>query len=85
MVNHVVNMMCICGTLIDDDVVLRLQKKVQILTSLGRDETTIAEYQYHVWDGIDQHQVGFLQFHFLAQAKTFDGILVQVTGVFSWE
>jgi hypothetical protein len=44
MVNHVINMMCICGTLlIDEDVVLRLQKKVHILTSLGRDETTIAE------------------------------------------
>ena len=67
-----------CGTLVEEDIVLRLQK-VQILNSLGREETAIAAY--HVSDGIDQCRFGFLQRHFVAHAKTFDGVLAQVTEV----
>ncbi len=54
---------------------------MQILNSLGREETAIAAY--HVSDGIDQCCVGFLQRQFVAQAKTFDGVLAQVTEVYS--
>jgi hypothetical protein len=70
----------VCGELVEEDVVLRL-RKVQILNSLGREETAIAAY--HVSDGIDQCRVGFLQRHFVAHAKTFDGVLAQVTEVYS--
>jgi hypothetical protein len=69
-----------CGTLVEEDVVLRLQK-VQILNSLGREETAIAAY--HVSDGIDQCCVGFFQRQFVAHAKTFDGVLAQKTEVYS--
>jgi hypothetical protein len=70
----------VCGTLVAEDVVLRL-RKVQILNCVGREETAIAAY--HVSDGIDQCLVGFLQRHFVAHAKTFDGVLAQVTEVYS--
>ena len=70
----------VCGTLVEEDVVLRL-RKVQILNSLGREETAIAAY--HVSDGIDQCRVGFLQRQFVAHARTFDGVLAQVTEVYS--
>ena len=70
----------VCGELVEEDVVLRL-RKVQILNSLGIEETAIAAY--HVSDGIDQYCVGFLQRHFVAHAKTFDGVLAQVTEVYS--
>ena len=70
----------VCGTLVEEDVVLRL-RKVQILNSLGREETAIAAY--HVSDGIDQCRVGFLQRHFVAHASTFDGVLAQVTEMYS--
>ncbi len=70
----------VCGALVEEDVVLRLQK-VQILNSLGREETAIAAYQ--VSDGINQCCVGFLQRQFVTNAKTFDGILAQVTAVYS--
>ena len=70
----------VCGALIEEDIVLRL-RKVQIVNSLGREETAIAAY--HVSDGIDQCRVGFLQRHFVAHAKTFDGVLAQVTEVYT--
>ena len=41
----------VCGSILDDDVVVRL-RKIQILNSLGREETAIAAYV--VSDGIDQ-------------------------------
>ena len=55
---------------------------MQILISLSRDKTVIAA-SYYVSDGIDQCRVGFLQRQFVVHAKTFDGILTQVTGVYS--
>jgi len=54
---------------------------VQILNSLGQEETSIAAY--YVSDGIDRCCVGFLQRQFVAHAKTFDGVLAQVTEVYS--
>lgn len=70
----------VCGSVLDDDVVVRL-RKVQILNSNGHEETAIAAYL--VSDGIDQCRVGFLQRHFVAHAKSFDGVLAQVTEVYS--
>ena len=68
-----------CGSLVEEDVALRL-RKVQILNSLGREETAIAAY--HVSDGLDQCHVGFLQCLFVAHVKTFDGALAKVTEVY---
>jgi hypothetical protein len=70
----------VCGSILDDDVVVRL-RKIQILNSLGREETAIAAYV--VSDGIDQCRVGFLQRHCVTHAKAFDGVLAQVTEVYS--
>ena len=41
----------VCGTFVEEDVVLRL-RKVEILSSLGREETAIAAY--HILDSIDR-------------------------------
>ena len=70
----------VCGSVLDDDVVVRL-RKVQIINSSGKEETAIAAYL--VSDGIDQCRVGFLQRHFVAHARSFDGVLAQVTEVYS--
>ena len=70
----------VCGSVLDNDVVVRL-RKVQILNNQGREETAIAAYL--VSDGIDQCRVGFLQRHLVAHAKSFDGVLAQVTQVYS--
>lgn len=70
----------VCGSVLDDDVVVRL-RKVQIMNSSGKEETAIAAYL--VSDGIDQCRVGFLQRHFVAHARSFDGVLAQVTEVYS--
>ena len=70
----------VCGSVIDEDIVVRL-RKVQIMNSSGKEETAIAAYL--VSDGIDQCRVGFLQRHFVAHARSFDGVLAQVTEVYS--
>jgi hypothetical protein len=70
----------VCGSVLDDDVVVRL-RKVQIINSSGKEETAIAAYL--VSDGIDQCRVGFLQRHFVPHARSFDGVLAQVTEVYS--
>jgi hypothetical protein len=72
----------VCGTLVTEDVVLRL-RKVQILNCVGREETAIAAHHVSEDGSIDQCCVGFLQRHFVAHAKTFDGALAQVTEVYS--
>jgi hypothetical protein len=70
----------VCGSALEDDVVVRL-RKVQILNAEGREESAIAAYL--VSDGIDQCRVGFLQRHLVRHAKSFDGVLAQVTEVYS--
>ena len=69
-----------CGSVLDDDVVIWL-RKVQILNRNGHEETAIAAYL--VFNGIDQCCVGFLLRHFVAHAKSFDGVLAQVSKVYS--
>jgi hypothetical protein len=54
---------------------------VQILNSNGHEETATAAYL--VSDGFDQSRVTFLQRHFVAHAKSSDGVLAQITEVFS--
>ena len=70
----------VCDSVLDEDIVVRL-RKVQIINSSAKEETAIAAYL--VSDGIDQCQVGFLQRHFVAHATSFDGVLAQVTEVYS--
>jgi hypothetical protein len=70
----------ICGSVVEEDVVLRL-RKMQIRNSFGQEETAIAAF--HVSDEIDQCHVGFLPHHFVPHATSFDGVLVQVTEVYS--
>ncbi len=69
-----------CDSVLGDDVVVRL-RKVQIMNSSGKEETAITAYL--VSDGIDQCCVGFLHRHFAAHARSFDGVLAQVTEVYS--
>jgi hypothetical protein len=68
-----------CGEVLEEDVVVRLWK-VQVVVD-GREETAIAA----VWvtDGIDHCHVGFLKRHMVQHAAHFDGVLAQVTRVFS--
>jgi hypothetical protein len=72
---HTVN----CGEVLEEDVVVCLQK-VQVVVD-GREEMAIAA----VWvtDGIDRCHVGFLKRHMVHHAVHFDGVLAQVTHVFS--
>ena len=70
----------VCGSVIEEDVVVRL-RKMQIRNSIGKEETAIAAF--HVTDGIDQCHVGFLPRHFVPHAPSFDGVLAQVTEVYS--
>ena len=72
----------ICGSVLCDDVVVRL-RKVQILTTDGAEETAIAVYL--VSDGIDQCRVGFLPRHLVSHAKKYDGALAQITEVYTPE
>lgn len=71
----------ICGTVIKEDVVVRL-RKMQVLVE-GKEETTIAVYW--VTDGIDMCRVGFLPRHMVKHADRYDGVLAQVTSVYSSE
>ena len=72
----------VCGSVLDEDAVVRL-REVQIINSSGKDEET-AIAAYLVSDGIDQCRVGFLQRHFVTHARSFDGVLAQVvTEVYS--
>lgn len=68
-----------CGEVLAEDVVVRL-RKVQILVE-GKEETAIAA----VWinDGIDRCRVGFLPRHMVKHAARYDGVVAQVTRVFS--
>ena len=69
----------VCGTVVEEDTLLRLRKK-QILVD-GEEETEIA--CYWVTDGIDRCRVGFLKRHMVKHARRFDGTLVQVTKMYS--
>ncbi len=55
--------------------------KMQIRNNFGQEETAIAAF--HVTDGIDQCRFGFLPCHFAPHALSFDGVLAQVTEVYS--
>jgi len=70
----------VCGSVLGDDTVVRL-RKVQIINSSGKEETAIAAYLES--DGIDQCRAGFLQHYFAAHARLFDGVLAQVTEMYS--
>ena len=67
-----------CGSLVEEDVVLRL-RKVQVIVD-GSEETAIAAYV--VSDGIDSCRVGFLKRHLVKHWKRYDGALAQVTEVY---
>ena len=61
-----------CGSLVEEDVVLRL-RKVQVIVD-GSEETAIAAYDV-VSDGIDSCRVGFLKKHRVKHWKRYDGAL----------
>lgn len=56
----------ICGSILADDFVVRLQK-VQIVSAKGMEESAIAAYW--VSDGIDCCRVGYLQRHLIKHRK----------------
>jgi hypothetical protein len=68
------------GSVLGDNVVVRLWK-VQIINSSVKEETVIEVNL--VSDGIDQCCVELLQRHFVAHARSFNGVLAQVTEVYS--
>ncbi len=68
-----------CGEVLANNVVVRL-RKVQIVVD-GRKETAIAAYW--VSDSIDHCHVGFLPCHMVKHAVRYNGVLAQVTHVFS--
>ncbi len=72
---HTIN----CGKVLEEDVVVRL-RKVQVVVD-RREKTVIAA----VWvtDGINRCRVGFLKHHMVQHAAHFNGVLAQVTRVFS--
>ena len=49
----------------------------------GKEEGAIAVY--HVTDGVEGCRVGFLKRHLVKHGKLYDGVLVQVTEVYSKE
>ena len=63
----------VCGSLVEEDVVLSLLRKIQIKNSFGHFTLLTAL----------KHHVGFLPCHFVPHAPSFDGVLVQVTEVYS--
>ncbi len=67
------------GKVLEEDVVVHLWK-VQVMVD-GREETAIAA----IWvtDKIDHCRVGFLKRHMVHHAARFNGVLAQVTRVFS--
>jgi hypothetical protein len=64
----------VCGSLVEEDVVLWL-RKIQMMKQHWTSP--------HVTDGIEQCHVGFLPHHFVPHAPSFDGVLGQVTEVYS--
>ena len=69
----------VCGSLLAEDVVVRF-RKVQVVVN-QKEESAIAVYV--VSDGIDGCRVGFLQRHLVKHWKLYDGVLAQVTEVYS--
>jgi hypothetical protein len=70
----------VCGSILIEDVVVRL-RKVQVVNEKGKEETAIAANW--VSDGIDRCRVGFLQRHLIKHSKHFDGVLAQITEIYS--
>ncbi len=68
-----------CGKVLAGNMVVHL-RKVQIVVD-GCKEMAIAAYW--VSEGIDRCNVGFLPRHMVKQAVRYDGVLAQVTRVFS--
>ena len=68
-----------CGSLLAEDVVVRF-RKVQVIIN-QKEESAIAVYI--VSDGIDGCHVGFLQCHLVKHWKLYDGLLAQVTEIYS--
>ena len=68
-----------CGEVLKEDVVVHL-RKIQLMVE-GKEETAITE----IWvtDGINRCRVGFVPCHMVRHAARYDGVLAQVTRVFS--
>ena len=69
----------ICGSVLAEDVVVRF-RKIQVIAD-GKEESAIAAFL--VSDGIDRCRVGFLQRHLVKHSKQYDGVLAQITEVYS--
>jgi hypothetical protein len=73
----------VCGSILAEDVVVRL-RKVQIVNAKeGMEETAIPANW--VSDGIDCCCMGFLQRHLVKHSKHYDGALAQITEIYSAE
>lgn len=72
----------VCGSVLAPDVVVRF-REVQLDVGGGKEETAIAAYW--VTGGVDACRVGFLRRHMVKYKDEYDGVLAQVTEVFSDE
>ena len=70
----------VCGSILEVDMVVRF-RSVSIQKKSGKEEPALAVY--HVSDGIDLCRVGFLPRHYLKNYKAYDGVLAQITDVFT--
>ena len=72
----------ICGSLVEEDVVLRLRKMQIRRTALDRKRLQSLHFTY-LMALTSVMLLGFLRCHFVPHAPSFDGVLVQVTEVYS--
>jgi hypothetical protein len=70
----------VCGSVLCDDVIVRLRLVQIINPDQGKEETAIAAYW--VSDGIDRCRVGFLHRHLVKHSKHYDGALAQITEIY---
>ena len=70
----------VCGSILEENMVVRI-RFVFISKKNGKEEPALAVY--NVLDGVDLCRVGFLPRHFLKNYKAYDGVLAQITEVFS--
>ena len=69
----------VCGSILEIDMVVRFRSV--IIEKSGKQEPALAVY--YVSDGVDLCRVGFLPRHYLKNYKAYDGVLAQITDVFT--
>ena len=69
----------VCGSVLTEDSIVRFRKTQVIID--GREQSAIAGYW--VSDGIDRCRIGFLPKHLVKHWEQYEGVLAQVTDIYS--